>query len=215
MAVMEAVKVWIRTIAIIAVAAGFLEIILPPGDTQRFAKLILGFFILFAIIQPLVTMLHQNVAFDEALLTTAAAGSEDTAAVLAKGRELQQKHNQAALDQYRAAIERQVSSLAAMAGVEARAVSVELEEDASSSQYGAVRGFDVVVGPRDDGPGSVIPIGPVQIDFGPSVPSRPAGTEPGAGEEPSVDPGTCNALSETIAGYFGLKPEAVVVTAGP
>lgn len=217
---MEAVKYWIRNIAVVAVVAGFLEILLPHGDMQRFARLVVGFFILMAIIQPLVGLFHQQATFDTAFMEAAAAGSPNTATVLAKGREMQARHDQAALEEYRLALERQVAALAAMTGVEARAVAVDLDEDRDSDRFGTITAIGVVIGPaaQAEESSSIVPVSPVQIDFG----AQPASTAGGGGASagtggsaPAPDPALCASLARSLAGYYGLPPSAVSVTAEP
>lgn len=203
------VKEWVRNIAVIIVVAGFLELILPQSDLQRFARLVVGFFILLAIVQPVVGMFRQQVTLNTAFLEATAAGTPDTAAVLAKGRELQANHNRAALTEYRAALERQVAAMTSWLGAEARAVGVDLVDDPSSRQFGAIRTLRVTLGaPAAPEPTStVIPVAPVSIDFG-STPAR--AVQPAA----VVDERLCATIARTLAGYYGLAPEAVTVTAG-
>ncbi|HEY3314767.1 MAG TPA: stage III sporulation protein AF [Bacillota bacterium] len=215
MEILEGVKLWVRNIAVVIIAAGFLEMVLPQGDLQRFARLVVGFFILLAIIQPLIGFFHQQVAVDTAFLEAAAANSPDTAAVLAKGRELQAGHDRAALDQYRLALERQVTAIASMTGAEARSVSVDLDADPKSSTFGAVRSIRVVAA-RPAAPSEstvVVPVDPVQIDFG-GPDAAAAATDAATGEVPPADAVLCSTLARTLAGYYGLAPEAVRVTAG-
>lgn len=209
MELLASVKEWVRNIAVIIVVAGFLELILPQSDLQRFARLVVGFFILFAIIQPLVGAFRQEVTFNTAFLEAAAAGTPDTATVLAKGRELQASHTQAALTEYRAAVERQVIAMSAWLGAEVRTVSVDLVEEQTSGQFGAIRAMRVTVGSRaePEATSAVIPVAPVQIDFGSS-------SSESSGETAAVDERLCLTIARTLAGYYGLAPEAVTVTAG-
>ena len=223
MELLASVKEWVRNIAVIIVVAGFLELILPQSDLQRFARLVVGFFILLAIIQPLVGAFRQQVTFNTAFLEAATAGSADTVAVLAKGKELRANHTRAALAEYRAAIERQVVAMSAWLGAEVRAVSVDLVEDQASRQFGAIRAMRVTVGSRAApvATSTVIPVAPVRIDFGAS--SGGPGTA-GSGADRSggaanvqvatVDDQLCATIARTLAGYYGLAAEAVTVTAG-
>ncbi|MHB8758177.1 MAG: stage III sporulation protein AF [Bacillota bacterium] len=212
MELLASVKEWVRNIAVIIVVAGFLELILPQSDLQRFARLVVGFFILLAIIQPLVGAFRQQVTFNTAFLEAAAAGTPDTAAVLAKGQELQANHTRVALAEYRAALERQVIAMSAWLGAEVRTVSVDLVEDQTSRQFGAIRTMRVTVGSRTapETTSTVIPVAPVRIEFG----SSSGGSTTAEALAPVVDERLCATIARTLAGYYGLAPEAVTVTAG-
>lgn len=217
MEVLEGVKLWVRNIAVVILAAGFLEIVLPRGDMQRFARLVVGFFVLLAIVQPLIGLFHQQAALNTTLLETTAAGTPDTAAVLAKGRELQANHTRAAVAEYRAAVERQVAAVAVMVGARARSVAVDLDTEPSSSTFGALRSIQVVITEpttADGATSAIVPIDPVKIDFDGEDTAAPDTSAASAATGPPVPAELCARVAEALANYYGLTSGAVSVTAG-
>lgn len=68
---MEAARVWVRSIAVLVMVAAFLDFLMPQGSLRRFARVVMGLFVLLAILQPVVTLMHQEIAVTRALLTGA------------------------------------------------------------------------------------------------------------------------------------------------
>lgn len=49
---------WIRRLAGLVLLLGFAELLLPPGETSRFARLVIGFSLLLSLLQPLTGLLQ-------------------------------------------------------------------------------------------------------------------------------------------------------------
>ncbi|HAN95623.1 MAG: stage III sporulation protein AF [Limnochordia bacterium] len=53
-------KQWLQTLLSLVVLLGVSELLLPPGELARFAKLVLGLCLMLAVLQPLVLLVNQD-----------------------------------------------------------------------------------------------------------------------------------------------------------
>jgi stage III sporulation protein AF len=62
---------WVRGVAVAVMVAAFVDFLMPQGGVRRFARVVMGLVLLLTIIQPVVGLLHQQVAVAEALAKAA------------------------------------------------------------------------------------------------------------------------------------------------
>lgn len=66
---------WLRRLVGTALLLGFLELLLPEGDLQRFARVVMGLLVLLVLLEPLVGLLHLDFSLDRILSDPAAQAS--------------------------------------------------------------------------------------------------------------------------------------------
>lgn len=111
-----AMSAWIQTLLFILLFAVFLELMLPNGELRRFIRVIIGLFIMLAVLNPLVLLV-------QSLHSTAAASSFSTASL---GRQKNSLNREAI---YREQLERQIrAAVLTIAGIREAQVQVELNQ---------------------------------------------------------------------------------------
>jgi len=109
---LEAVRLLVRELVVLAVLALFLELLLPPGDMRRYVKMVFGLLVIVAVVQA-VARPWQSLAQDFAALSI-----EETKAVAStpfdQGQRMWEKSKEQALIHYEDGLCRQVKALAGM-----------------------------------------------------------------------------------------------------
>lgn len=123
---MESLQTLIRNLAIILLLASFLEMLLPNKSLKGFVKLVMGLFVISAILTPLTS-------FGGMTMETGIPAWVETSAqempVLASGEEGETIGTNAVQEQYKTIVVNQVKSLTAgIPRIKSLQVGVELEE---------------------------------------------------------------------------------------
>lgn len=197
---MEAVRGIVRNIAIVILLAAFLEMLLPNNSMQRFVRLVMGLFVLMAVLSPVANLLHMPLTFEIPAWSTASDSGNDQelAQVFKQGELLKQQNEQSALDQYKQAIEREVKALAlTVQGVNNAVVGVDIKNNGEISQ------LTVDAGQLD----STIPaVQPIDIQGQAPAENRTLTTdEQRIGRE----------LKSRLSALLGIKEEKILVRFGP
>ncbi|KYH31379.1 stage III sporulation protein AF [Neomoorella mulderi] len=126
----------VRQVALIALLAAFLEMLLPEKKMTRYVRLVLGLFVVVAILTPLV----EGLRFGPELDVTAWDLRLDPAAAapVQQGREMARANEEAALEIYRDRLAGQIKALVSLVpGVKQAEVLVSLAGD--KEHRGAIR----------------------------------------------------------------------------
>jgi len=185
---LEAVKVLVRELVVLAVLALFLELLLPPGDMRRYVKMVFGLLVIVAVVQALARP-WQSLAQDFAALSI-----EETKAVAGtsfdQGQRMWEKSKEQALINYEDGLCRQIKALAGMhPDVEVLNVEVRLDSEESSTPVRIEEIVLVVSRPPPD---------VLEVKIG-----------KGAGKEEQTD--WAEQLRTTIADFYSLNLEQVTV----
>lgn len=193
--VLEVLGELVRNVALIVLLAVFVELLLPAGDLSRFVRLVMGLFVLAAMLTSLWQVLPRVVPATANLRPAGVgAGMEE---IKRQAQALQRYQETATLDLYRQQLAGQVAALVAGTGeLEARRVEVVLEEDRDSGAYGAIRSLAVEVGPRGRQPEIGSSMTPVTVGVGGQA----------ADLATAVDQ-----AKERLTHFYGLTPEQVVI----
>lgn len=137
---------WVQTILVLVLFAGFLELLLPSDTMKRFVQVVVGLFILSAILGPLVALtenLRQGPAF-----ALPAIRKPDTMQVVRRGEELARRQREEVLQAYRDNVARQVVSLVELDGsCKVVAVQVEVEEGVDKPTFGQLLSLRLTLEP--------------------------------------------------------------------
>ena len=121
----------VRNLIIIVILASFLELLLPGGSMRPFVRLTIGFFVLIAVLNPIL-----EVVSSRQTLEVGAWVLPDTAAlddqIMTQGQQLHQQLASGTNDQLRSKLEGQMSAVAMLVpGVDDVASQIELNPDGS------------------------------------------------------------------------------------
>jgi len=190
---METLRLLIRNLAIILLLATFLDLLLPNGQMRRYVKLVMGLFVIAAVLSPLSDFLHQPLAMEIPAWTSLSASAVP---VLANNQGSQAGRN-AVADQYRQILTRQIRALAlAVKGVREAQVEIlfadtqgTLTDQPEISQV-TITVFLVA--------GEVIPVEPITVDVGSKAPPKPISS-------------TAAVVQERVTTLLEIPPDKVTV----
>jgi stage III sporulation protein AF len=121
---MQILQNLVRNLALILLVATFLEMILPNKSMRGFVKMVMGLFVISAVLAPITTFLHTPLAMEIPAWTTAAPQDLPT---IAEGQGVKVGRN-AVQEQYRKILENQIEALAlGTKGVESAVVDIKFE----------------------------------------------------------------------------------------
>lgn len=139
----------VRNIAIIILFAIFIEMLLPNNDMSRYLQLVMGLFILIAILTPVVSFLDKDDLLETSLWKFT-GGKEEVQSILAQGEEIGEINKQQALEEYCSRIQKQIEALARLVpGVE-DVQSIVTLRDNDILQFGSISEVRIWVSPRKD-----------------------------------------------------------------
>ncbi|SHN78554.1 stage III sporulation protein AF [Desulfitobacterium chlororespirans] len=123
---MESLQTLVRNLAIILLLASFLEMLLPNKSMKGFVKLVMGLFVISAILTPLTALLGMTV---ESAIPAWTESSAQELAVLAPGEVGEAIGTNAVQEQYKAIVVSQIKALTVgMEGIKELQVNVDLAE---------------------------------------------------------------------------------------
>lgn len=198
---METIRLLVRNLVLLVMLAAFLEMLLPLQGTRRFVQVIIGLFILLAVLGPIATLFRQQPPLHFALpVTGIAGGSADLSTILEQGQDLQQVTSAQEQSAYVLRLEEQIEVMCRLVpGVKTAKATVELISSTPMQSLGTVQKVKVelMAGEKQ----VARPVETVQI-------GQTSATAP----VPSVDQqGIANQVQETVASLFGLQKQQVTV----
>lgn len=124
---METLSSLIRQIVLIALLAAFIELFLPRDDMARFVRLIMGLFVIVAVLTPVLNWLHRGAATGLEAWADSRAQVADTESILVQGEKLAQQGEKLVLEDYSARLARQVQAVVRLVpGVKEAVVAASL-----------------------------------------------------------------------------------------
>ncbi|MGI6129925.1 MAG: stage III sporulation protein AF [bacterium] len=100
---------WVRTIIVLVIFAGFLELLLPSGNMKSTVQVLVGLFVLTLLLNP-ITAIIGRISYEPEIELPVLSETE-TSAVLAQGEHLREKQLEYALAEYKINIAQQIKSL--------------------------------------------------------------------------------------------------------
>lgn len=209
---MDTLRLIVKSILIIIFMAAFLEIVLPRSDMKRYVNLVIGLFVIIAVVNPFLALMDKEFSFD--IFEKAAVPSDgDTAALIRKGTELGNSQKAQAVSQYKEKLAKQVAALAGLyPSVQVSSVDVEMDEDLASPEFGTVRKIVLRTGvsppeSAKSGNRNDVSIKEVQVD---DVNVDP-GTKTKKPVESGESPADAKVLKDVITNFYGLSPDQVAI----
>ncbi|MHB8075034.1 stage III sporulation protein AF [Desulfosporosinus fructosivorans] len=125
---MQTLHTLVRNLAVILLLATFLEMLLPNKSMRGFVQMVMGLFVISAVLAPITTFLHTPLEMD--IPAWSATTPQDLPAIATEGQGLKLARD-AVQEQYRQILVNQIKALALGSdGVEGAEVEVEFEEGA-------------------------------------------------------------------------------------
>ncbi len=145
------ITAWVKSIVLVVLFATFLEFLLPSSSMQRFVRVIMGLFIMLALLNPLIDILHSRWLPEKvAVFGTSSGNSSEIKRAVDRAVE---NRAQVTQDIYRRDMARQIRALViAIDGVSEARVVVDTE-DSKNQIAGAIRSVTIYVQPgltKDD-----------------------------------------------------------------
>lgn len=201
---------WVRQLVIIVVLAGFVDMLLPSGQMRKFAQVVVGLFIIMALVNPLLLLFRPNAAWrlPDVELDAAAwkgGGSPGGDAVLAATVEEQ------VFRHYQQRLEEQVETLIlSLEGITRARARVAIESDSEHRNLGGIGGIKVWVG-RGKGEKDEVKI----VD---KIEVRVDGENDGGRQDPGEERGGVPAeirdkITALLTAFFALDPQSITIFA--
>ncbi|MEN6566848.1 MAG: stage III sporulation protein AF [Veillonellales bacterium] len=140
-----AISAWLKNIILVVLFASFLELLLPNSSMQRFIRVIMGLFILLAILNPAIDMIQNKIQPSEvsAISTTS---SNSSAANITNTLVEEREHITHQL--YKKELAKQINAIVmAIDGVADANAAIRIEEQPGSKLSGAIQHITVYVQP--------------------------------------------------------------------
>ncbi|TGE34225.1 stage III sporulation protein AF [Desulfosporosinus sp. Sb-LF] len=123
---MQTLQTLVRNLAMILLLATFLEMLLPNKSMRGFVQLVMGLFVISAVLTPITTFLHTPLSME--VPAWSATTPQDLPAIASEGQGIKVGRD-AVQDQYRQILVNQIKALALSTnGVESAEVEIKFEE---------------------------------------------------------------------------------------
>jgi len=124
----ETLHILVRNLVVILLLATFLEMLLPNQSMRGFVQMVMGLFVISAVLAPITTFLHTPLAME--IPAWSATNPQDVPAIATEGQG-QKLARDAVQEQYRQILVNQIKALVLSSeGVKGAEVNVEFEDGA-------------------------------------------------------------------------------------
>ncbi len=208
---LETIGMLVRTLIVIAVLAVVLDMLLPQNQFRTYLKMVMGLLVIVAVLQVVGQALDEEWLADlPALALPLGSTEQENKTIMEEGKRVSSENAARAMEEYKKGLAKQVSALAGLQGDFVLAkVQVEVQEDASRSDFGQLQGIVLEVKDKDRAKGQEdrIQVAPVDVvsvstaeDTNVQTKEIPAGTNP-----------VMDKMAQTVANFYNLTPEKVKV----
>lgn len=192
----QTLQTLVRNLAVILLLATFLEMLLPNKSMRGFVQMVMGLFVISAVLTPITTFLHTPLSMD--IPAWSATTPQDLPALAAENQGTKVGRD-AVQEQYRQILVHQIKALVlGVKGVEDAEVEVAFDEGSGGlTEQPQIDSVNVTLTATKEEVQTVKPVQPIAI--GESAPSTPT-PSPKAEE-----------VREKIAGFMSLAKEKIRV----
>lgn len=148
---MELLQELVRNIVVIVIIGALIDLMMPSGKMQRYLKLVVGLFIIAAILNPLLKITRKPDLGNVINFNTNGGKEEGLATLMEKGQKISAKNNAKGLQEYQKRVEQQIAALVELdKGVKVLQVSVFVNKDNSSKNFGQVNEVNILAAKADN-----------------------------------------------------------------
>jgi len=143
----EFLKIWVNQIIVAVIISTIIEMLLPNGNNKKYIKMIIGLYVLFTIIQPIITKLTGKILnisdfnyhkyFDQDILEISSNDFEDNNSKLIK---------QAYIDN----IKKDIITKINQKGYEIESCSIEILDNENKDTYGTIKSISLKINNKED-----------------------------------------------------------------
>lgn len=207
---MGVIRELVCNLAILLILATLMEMLLPMGNLRNFVKMIMGLFLIVTIMNPILQVVNQPIAFQ----VTDSALRAETQGILEKGKQIQQVNEQAALRQYEQTLAQQIKAVAKLApNVSVQDVRVAID---GASETGQIKQISLRVTPTNRSETAKSLVVPVDIAAPQIQGAGGAGrVKATTAEIGQISPEDKQNLIETIANFYNIPAAKVILQIEP
>ncbi|MDD2496659.1 MAG: stage III sporulation protein AF [Desulfitobacteriaceae bacterium] len=155
---MQTISELVRNVTIIVLIAGFLEMMLPSSELKRFIKMVMGLFVLVSILNPIVSLLRQETAYEVFAWQDPVQGMKLNS-ILQQGEELSRDMTEKAEVMYANSMAKQMETIVKLVkGVAWVEADVEVKETGKHPDYGKIERAVLVIGIGEQEQSTIEPI---------------------------------------------------------
>ncbi|SHJ95845.1 stage III sporulation protein AF [Propionispora hippei] len=203
---MEAITLWVKNIVLVVVFACFLDLLLPNNSMQRFIKVIVGLFIMLAILNPLVGFFQNKWETEAALASSTMTEGRQSGDVTTTINNTVVEREVLAKEIYTKDLSKQIRTLVlAIQGVQEAKVAVELADEKNSKHKGGISKIKIYLKPGNYSGKSdtVEKIQPISVSDG-----EPAQRQ---NSQEEIRAELKNRIIKTVTELYLLSPEQVEI----
>lgn len=202
---LQAISDIVKNVVIIILLTNFLDMLLPNNNMQRLIKVVMGLFVMLAILNPLIGILSDDYELSAWQLSTLPEHKVDT--VLAQGQKIVNIQQEQAFLEYRKRIEKQMEALIKLIpNVGQVQCSVKVEPVNKVGAIGRIKYATVWVNPGENKTQFqlVKPVEPVNIQIGEK-------NEPVSRTQEKIYTQIKEKIINVISNYYSLEKENIEV----
>lgn len=145
----DSITVWVKSIIFVVLFASFLELLLPNNSMQRFIRVIMGLFIMLAILNPIINVFESRLT--EAQVPALAGKAENSlfdVDILNTANQVAGKRNELTRELYIRDLSKQIrATVLAIDGVADASVTVTVADAAQQDAVGKIKSVTVYIEP--------------------------------------------------------------------
>lgn len=143
------ISAWIKEIISVVLFATFLDLLLPSSSMQKFIRVIVGLFIMLAILNPFIDVIQNRTTLSR--VPVVSGNLDNSPAIVDMNNAMITKREQLSVELYKKELAKQIRALViAVEGVADAKVSVDV--DNNRSKQGAIKGIVVYIQPGINSP---------------------------------------------------------------
>ncbi len=200
---MEIIKEIVRNIVVIVLLSVLLEMMMPNSSINRYVKLVMGLFIIVAVLNPILVVMKKDLPV-AAVFSEQQADGPELQSLIEKGKALSNVDRKEVAANYQQKISQQVLALVRLNDkAKVQKVVVKVEQNPESANFGTINGIVLYTGPNKGASGKGgMGVEPVEIKVGAEDEGK---TKPG-----SADPEVTKLIG-VLADFYGISPENIKV----
>lgn len=201
------IAAWVKGIILVVLFASFLELLLPNSSMQRFIRVIMGLFIMLAILNPVIDIIQNRWGNDQvAVLSTRANDSADMENIASAVASVSNERERLSYEMYKKDLSKQIKAMVmAIDGVADAKVIVDVNTGGGNNQAGSIKNVVVYVAPG-------IASGEKKVAKVPQVSIGNAGsTQQAQDRQEDLKPELKARIRHTIAELYQLPQEQIEV----
>lgn len=156
----------VKNIAVIILLTTFLDMLLPNSNMQRFIKVVMGLFVMLAILNPIISLLTEE--HDLSAWQLSASNQEKVGTVLAQGQQISNLQQKQAIGEYQRRVEKQIEALVELTpDIKEAKCSVNMQGIDKLGAIGKIENATIWVNMGEDNSEESIvkPVDPVEIQL--------------------------------------------------